>query len=79
MFTIYVLRSKVDNHRYIGYTDNIERLLIEHNSGKVKSTKNRKPFELIYSEHFGNKSDAMMREKYFKTHPGRNFLNSIGK
>jgi len=79
MFTVYILRSEKDNKRYIGFTDNVERRLIEHNSGKVKSTKNRKPLQLIYSEEYETKSDAMKREKFFKTHSGRNFLDSIGK
>jgi putative endonuclease len=79
MFFVYILLSQKDNHRYIGFTDNLNRRLSEHNSGKVKSTKNRKPFELIYFEQFESKHDAMMREKFFKTHPGRDFLDSIGK
>jgi len=79
MFTVYVLLSEKDNKRYVGFTDNIERRLLEHNLGKVKSTKNRRPIKLIYTEQHENKSDAMNREKYFKTHPGRNFLDSIGK
>jgi len=79
MFTVYILLSEKDNKRYIGFTDDIERRLSEHDLGKVKSTKNRRPLKLIYTELFENKSDAMMREKYFKTHPGRNYLDSIGK
>jgi putative endonuclease len=79
MFTVYILLSKKDNKRYIGFTDNIERRLSEHNSGSVKSTRHRKPFELIYYEQFENKYDAMMKEKFFKTHSGRSFLDSIGK
>lgn len=79
MFIVYILLSEKDNKRYIGFTDNIERRLTEHNLGKVKSTKNRQPLKLIYTEQYENKSYAMKREKYFKTHPGRNFLDSIGK
>lgn len=79
MFTVYILLSEKDNKRYVGFTDNIERRLLEHNSGRVISTMNRRPFILIYSEEYENKSDAMKREKYFKTHSGRNFLDSIGK
>ncbi|MFA5806468.1 MAG: GIY-YIG nuclease family protein [Melioribacteraceae bacterium] len=79
MFTVYVLLSEKDNNRYIGFTNDIERRLTEHNLGKVKSTKNRQPLKLIYTELYENKSDAMKREKYLKTHPGRNFLDSIGK
>ncbi|MCX6173359.1 MAG: GIY-YIG nuclease family protein [Ignavibacteriales bacterium] len=79
MFTVYILLSEKDNKRYIGFTDDLDRRLIEHGLGKVKSTKNRRPLKLIYSEKYENKSDAMKREKYFKTHQGRNFLDSIGK
>ncbi len=79
MFTVYILLSEKDNKRYVGFTDNIERRLLEHNSGRVISTMNRRPFILIYSEEYENKSDAMKREKYFKTHSGRNFLDSISK
>ena len=79
MFTVYILLSEKDNKRYIGFTDNLARRLTEHNTGKVKSTKNRHPLKLIYTEQFENKSAAMKREIFFKTHPGRNFLYSIGK
>ena len=79
MFTVYILKSNKDDKRYVGFTDNLDRRLSEHNSGKVKSTKYRKPLELIYYENFADKSDAMEREKFFKTHSGRDFLDSIGK
>ena len=79
MFTVYILQSEKDNKRYIGFTENLERRLNEHNSGKVKSTKHRKPLQLIYTEQFEYKTAALNREKFFKTHSGRDFLNSIGK
>ncbi|MCL4377576.1 MAG: GIY-YIG nuclease family protein [Actinobacteria bacterium] len=74
MYFVYVLRSLKDNKRYIGFTDNLERRLTEHNSGKVKSTKNRKPLELIYHEEYTDKFEAMNREKFFKSGRGREFL-----
>jgi putative endonuclease len=79
MFTVYILKSLKDNKRYIGYTENLTRRLNEHNSGETKSIKGRLPFKVIYTEVFENKSEAMEREKFFKTHPGRDFLDSIGK
>ena len=79
MFFVYILLSHKDNKRYIGYTSDLERRISEHQSGLVQSTKNRHPLELIYTETFDTKSDAMAREKYFKTHSGRNFLDSINK
>ncbi|MCL5028725.1 MAG: GIY-YIG nuclease family protein [Bacteroidetes bacterium] len=71
--------SEKDNKRYIGFTSDIERRLKEHNLGKVKSTKNRRPVELIYTEEFINKREAEKRERFFKSHKGRDYLNSIGK
>lgn len=75
MFYVYILFSKKDNKRYIGITSSIQRRLFEHNSGPVKSTKNRRPFDLIYSEQFENKSDALLYEKLLKSKKGTiNFL-----
>lgn len=79
MYFVYVLLSEKDNKRYVGFTDNIERRLSEHDSGLVKSTKHRRPLKLIYSENFTHKNEAMRREIFFKTHTGRNFLDFIGK
>jgi putative endonuclease len=71
MFFVYVLLSEKDNKRYIGYTNNLERRLSEHNSGLVKSTKNRRPLKLIYFEEFAIKSDALSREKKIKAKKGK--------
>lgn len=75
MFFTYVLRSKKDSKFYAGFTKNIEQRLDQHNKGKVKSTKNRRPFTLIYYEACLNKNDAIKREKYLKTHFGKMFLH----
>ena len=71
MYFVYILLSEKDNKRYIGFTNNIERRLLEHNAGKVKSTKNRRPLNLIYSEQYENKSDAMKREREIKNKKGK--------
>ena len=66
MFCVYVMRSKVDNGLYIGYTDDLERRLREHNSGLSRSTKYRAPFDLIYCEIYKAKRDAIARERKLK-------------
>ncbi|HED37184.1 MAG TPA: GIY-YIG nuclease family protein [Ignavibacteria bacterium] len=73
---VYVLKSQQDGKRYIGLTNNLEKRLRQHNSGKVKSTKNRRPFSLVYYEEFEDRSEAAQREKFFKTGKGREFLNN---
>jgi putative endonuclease len=74
MFYVYVLQSEKDRKLYIGYTEDLKERLFYHNSGKVKSTKNRRPLKIIYYEAYINKLDAMARERHLKTHQQRNFL-----
>jgi putative endonuclease len=76
VFYTYVLKSKVDNKLYVGHTDNLKRRFKEHNNGEEKSTKNRKPFVIVYYEACLDKDKALSREKYFKTGFGRRFLKS---
>ncbi len=61
----------------MGQTDNLERRLHQHNSGKVFSTKPYLPYRLIYFEEVKNRRSAMMREKELKTSKGRTFLRKI--
>ncbi|MBT4120638.1 MAG: GIY-YIG nuclease family protein [Candidatus Magasanikbacteria bacterium] len=74
MFYTYVLKSNKDDKLYIGFTDDLKRRFTEHNDGLVKSTRDRRPFELIYYEACCKKDKALKREKYFKTGFGRRFL-----
>ncbi len=66
MYYVYFIKSIIKNFHYIGSTPNIENRLKEHNFGKVKSTKNYAPFELIYYEAYKEKDDAIIREQKLK-------------
>ena len=79
MYYVYILISERDQKRYIGFTQDLERRIVEHNTGLVKSTKNRIPLKVIYFERFENKAEAMNREKFFKSGKGREFLMNILK
>lgn len=74
MFYVYVLRSKVDSKLYIGFTKNLRKRIREHNLGLVTSTKNRRPFKLVYYEASYIMKDAIAREKSLKTGFGRAYL-----
>ena len=76
-YYVYVLISKKDGSTYVGYTNNINRRIKEHNNGFVPSTKNKKPFELIYFEGHKNNKMALNREMYLKTGWGRNYIKKI--
>ncbi|MEK7080495.1 MAG: GIY-YIG nuclease family protein [Patescibacteria group bacterium] len=66
MFYFYVIKSKKDNQLYFGYTSDLKNRFKEHNSGQTKSTKNRRPFILVYYEGYLSKRDAMQREYQIK-------------
>lgn len=74
MYYTYVLRSKIDNFLYIGWTDDLRNRLKQHNLGKVESTSTRLPFELVYYEACVQKESAIKREKQLKSGYGRKYL-----
>ncbi|MDP3764411.1 MAG: GIY-YIG nuclease family protein [bacterium] len=77
MISVYVIRSKNKNFRYVGITNNINERLERHNTGKNKSTRNYAPFVLTYSEKYKDYKEARMREKFLKSGVGRKFLDSL--
>ena len=74
MYYTYILQSKNDKFFYVGYTDNLKERLTLHNKGRVVSTKNRLPVELVYYESCLNQQDATHREKYLKTAWGKRYI-----
>jgi len=66
----------MDSNFYTGYTNNLEKRLLEHKNGKVNSTKNRRPFKLVYWEGCLNQQDATEREKYLKTAWGKRYIKN---
>lgn len=77
MISVYVIRSLKDNGYYIGISNNIDNRIKKHNSGGVYSTKDRRPFELIYTEEFKTYSLARFREKEIKSYKGGNKFKKL--
>ena len=77
MFTVYVLYSKTYDKIYIGYTSNITQRLSSHNQLATKGwTIKYRPWELVYTEIFETKTEALAREKQLKTGKGREFIRN---
>jgi putative endonuclease len=74
VYFCYILKSLRDLRFYYGYTSNLEERLKKHNSGGVTSTKYRLPVILHYFEAFDSKTEALKREKFFKSFDGRKWL-----
>ena len=79
MFYVYALYSSKFNKIYIGQTCDLTNRLIEHNSGKSFYTKRFIPWEIIYTEEFETRGEAMKREKQLKSQKGREFVWNIIK
>jgi putative endonuclease len=64
---IYIVRCN-DNTLYTGITTNLERRLLEHNSGQqgARYTKSRRPVALVYCEQAASRSAATSRESRIK-------------
>ena len=76
MFYTYVLKSLSHGTLYVGSSEFPERRLKdEHNRGRVRYTKGRMPWELIYKESFLLRSEAMKREKFLKSGQGRKWIS----
>lgn len=68
MFTVYILRTN-KNTLYVGQTNNLEKRLKQHRAHNSKSSKYVRSFdsfELVYTEEFPTRSQAMKREWQLK-------------
>ena len=75
----YILKC-ADETLYCGWTNDLEKRLEAHNSGKgAKYTRSRLPVELIYYEEFETKEEAMSREYHIKKLPREKKLELTGK
>lgn len=75
MYYAYVIRNPAGT-LYKGSTSDLEKRLNQHNggSGFRSYTSARGPWELVYKEEFENEEEAKLREKFFKTGKGREFI-----
>lgn len=51
---------------YVGWTHDVERRLAQHNSGKGARTTRGRIWQLLHSENFASKAEAMSREWHLK-------------
>lgn len=73
MFFVYILKSQIDQSRYIGVTSDIKRRLKAHNSGFSKYCNSKRPYRLIWCSIFTDKNKAYNFEKYLKSSSGYAF------
>jgi len=70
-YFVYILRTS-SNTLYIGQTNNLEKRLKEHKEKSSKSAKYIRyfsSFDLVYSEEYPTRTEAMRREAKLKKWP----------
>lgn len=81
LYFVYIMTNQNHTVLYTGVTNNLERRVIEHRSGRGGLFTNRyKLFKLVYYEEGGNVETAIFREKQIKAGSRKNkveLINSI--
>lgn len=62
----YLLKSEKDGSYYTGITKDTEDRLILHNDGKVESTRNKRPWRLVYTKAHKDYKEARKHEMWLK-------------
>jgi len=75
MYFVYILKSLTDGSRYVGFTENVQKRLDEHNSGASQYSSSKKPYELVWYCAFNTKTQATKFEQYLKQGSGFAFTN----
>ena len=76
-YYVYLIVTKKNNKiiSYVGYTSNIIKRLVDHNSSKGAKATRGKKWEYAYLKRYNFKSDAMKGE--FKLKKNYNLRNKI--
>jgi putative endonuclease len=75
MFTVYILYSIKHDKTYAGYTSNLLERYKSHNFlGQKNWTSRYRPWVILYTECFAEKTVAVNREKELKSGKGREWI-----
>ncbi|QIG81766.1 TrmH family RNA methyltransferase [Stakelama tenebrarum] len=66
MFWVYILRCS-DGSYYTGHTEDLDQRMAQHHAGAFPGyTSERRPVELVFSEYFQTRDEALNRERQIK-------------
>ena len=70
----YIIESEKSKRWYYGHSIDLERRVIEHNTGQTKSTKNKGPWKLIFKRQFDSKLEAIKFELELKKLKNKEYI-----
>ena len=77
MYYVYILQSEVDCSFYTGFTENLEKRVVQHNNGESAYTCRKIPWKLVYFEEINSKTEAIKRERFLKAQKNKIFYQSL--
>jgi putative endonuclease len=75
-FFVYILQNP-EGRYYIGQTNDVVSRLLRHNQNKVFWTKNKGPWEVVYTQEFTSRSAAMLEEKRLKSLKSKSAIENL--
>ena len=75
--TFYILQSKKNGSFYVGSSDDLNRRILEHNSGQTKSTKTGQPWKVVFSYDFDNSNAGLSAERRVKALKSRKIIEKV--
>ena len=76
-FYVYIIQSELDGSYYVGSTQDISERLERHNQGRSKYTKAKRPWQLVYSEEYQDRSSAVKRENEIKRQKNKDYIDRL--
>lgn len=77
-YSVYIIYSEKCDRYYVGHSDDVERRVEEHNSGRGgKYTIRCKPWELVFIERYESRSLAVKRELEIKKKKSRKYIENL--
>jgi putative endonuclease len=77
VFHVYILESQATTRYYIGQTQDLDERLAYHNANYSKSLKNHGPWQLVYTEKYATRAEAVRRERQIKSWKDRKMIQQL--
>ena len=76
MHYVYVIKSIVHNYRYVGIAKDPQKRINQHNAGREKTTRSKRPYKVLLIECLETRAEAREREKYLKSGIGKEWIKT---
>jgi putative endonuclease len=76
-YSVYILKSERTGKYYIGSTGDLKSRLRRHNQGRSTYTKRGIPWQVVYTEQFETRADAVKRERQIKKRKSVAYLKQL--